>query len=69
MELAFSLTNLAMRGLLSVIFYVPEIFLLQQEKSREIQRRCHLKQSKKAISFITRDGFFYLYLSYFTYIN
>ncbi|MFE7079437.1 hypothetical protein [Priestia megaterium] len=26
MELAFSLTNLAMRGLLSVIFYVPEAF-------------------------------------------
>ncbi|MED4034773.1 hypothetical protein ABEU98_20205 [Priestia megaterium] len=32
MELAFSLTNLAMRGLLSVIFYVPEAFSFATRK-------------------------------------
>ncbi|MED5244034.1 MULTISPECIES: hypothetical protein [Priestia] len=32
MELAFSMTKLAMRGILSVIFYVPDAFSFAAKK-------------------------------------
>lgn len=47
MELAFSLTKLAMRGILSVIFYVPDVFSFAARKVSRSSKKYNLKQIKK----------------------
>lgn len=47
MELAFSLTKLVMRGILSVIFYVPDAFSFAASKVFRSSKNYHLKELKK----------------------